>query len=403
MDLSRRQIQRRGVIRAGAGDPSFASLRKAVSTTLETVTLPPMEFILHRRMIRGLGLLAGLMGLFGAAPNIDVEAGDAATELPAPAVPGPRIEFRAPVHDFGKIVGGETVGYEFVFTNRGDRLLEIVSVRPDCGCTPTGKWSRKVAPGERGVIPIEFLTASFKGPVEKTLKVTSNDPEHPAISLTVRATVWWPIEVTPDFAMLRVVPGLVSNAPVILRIENHLDEPLVLGQPESNHRSIAAELRTLTPGREFELLVRAVPPTGSGNAFGRITLTTSQTNKPTLSIPAYVVPQPAVAVSPARALLPAPPLMSVVTQVVAISGHGAKPLELSEPKLNLEGPGVALREVDVGTRFEVVMTFPVGFEIGSGRKLELSVRSNHPDFATIRVPITHAPHAPMPASATRSP
>ncbi|MHB9008402.1 MAG: DUF1573 domain-containing protein [Limisphaerales bacterium] len=315
----------------------------------------------------------------------------------------PRIEFCAPVHDFGKIVGGETVRHEFVFTNRGDRLLEIASVRPDCGCTPTGKWSRQVAPGGRGVIPIEFLTASFKGPVEKTLKVTSNDPDHPATSLTVRATVWWPIEVTPDFAMLRVVPGLDSNAPVVLRIKNHLDEPLELGQPESNHRSIAAQLRTLTLGREFELVVRAVPPLSSGNAFGRITLTTSQTNKPTLSIPAYVVPQPAVAISPSRALLPSPPLNSVVTQVVTITGHGAKPLELSEPKLNADGPALELREVEVGTRFEIVMTFPAGFEIGSGRTIELSVQTNHPDFATIRVPITHAPVSPPPVSATGSP
>ncbi|MHB1310308.1 MAG: hypothetical protein ACYC23_24845, partial [Limisphaerales bacterium] len=110
-----------------------------------------------------------------------------------------------------------------------------------------------------------------------------------------------------------------------------------------------------------------------------------------------------VAISPSRALLPSPPLNSVVTQVVTITGHGAKPLELSEPKLNADGPALELREVEVGTRFEIVMTFPAGFEIGSGRTIELSVQTNHPDFATIRVPITHAPVSPPPVSATGSP
>ena len=92
---------------------------------------------------------------------------------PAPSTPlsggriasgsGPRIQFATPVHDFGRIKGGEVVKYTYVFTNAGQQVLEVTAVQASCGCTTAGDWSRQVEPGQTGSIPIEFNSGSFNG------------------------------------------------------------------------------------------------------------------------------------------------------------------------------------------------------------------------------------------------
>src|ERR1035437_8271517 len=92
----------------------------------------------------------------------EIAAGSAAnsiTSAPAPSllsamaggtsavgVSGPKILFATPVYDFGQIKGGEVVKYTYVFTNVGDRMLEVTAVQTSCGTT-AGEWTRQVEPG----------------------------------------------------------------------------------------------------------------------------------------------------------------------------------------------------------------------------------------------------------------
>ncbi len=72
---------------------------------------------------------------------------------------GPKIVFATPVYDFGQIKGGEAVKYTFVFTNAGDRLLEVSGVQPSCGCTTAGEWTRQVEPGKTGTLSFTYSLA----------------------------------------------------------------------------------------------------------------------------------------------------------------------------------------------------------------------------------------------------
>src|SRR5262245_20732698 len=81
-----------------------------------------------------------------------------ATLAPAPTMPqgpSPKIVFLTPSFDFGKARTGDSVKHTLVFTNIGDATLEISNVRPGCGCTTTGEWTKKVEPGKTGTIPIQ--------------------------------------------------------------------------------------------------------------------------------------------------------------------------------------------------------------------------------------------------------
>ena len=335
-----------------------------------------------------------------------VVAGMAACAAPAAAATntaGPRIQFATPVHDFGQIKGGEVVKYTYVFTNVGQQLLEITAVQAGCGCTTAGDWSRRVEPGQTGSIPIQFNSGSFNGQIAKSVTVTCNDANQPTVMLQLKATIWKPIEITPQLAALNVTSESPANATSV-RIVSNEEAPLSVFAPESNNRAFAAELRTNQVGKDFELIVRTVPPLPAGNVQGQITLKTSSTNLPVITVGALANVQPTVLVSPPQLTLPAAPLANLVPANVSIRNNGTNALVLSAAAVNAKGVEVQLKEVQPGRYFTLTVIFPAGFEIVPGERIELSVKSNHPQFPDIKVPIQQppraAPSAPPPQAAT---
>ena len=98
------------------------------------------------------------------------------------------------------------------------------------------------------------------------------------------------------------IPADAPRASTVIRITSNLEEPLKLQLPESNNKSFTTQLRETKPGKEFELTVTAnVPIT---NAQGQITLKTSATNSPEITVTAWANVQPAIAIMPPSITLP---------------------------------------------------------------------------------------------------
>jgi len=66
-------------------------------------------------------------------------------------------------------------------------------------------------------------------------------------------------------------------------------------------------------------------------------------------------------------------------------------MALSDPVVNAKDVAVELKEPEPGRAFNVAVNFPAGFEVAPGQTAELSVKSNHPDFPVIKVPIVQPP------------
>lgn len=201
---------------------------------------------------------------------------------PEPRSSGPAIQFEAPLLDFGQVTAGELVKHSFVFTNTGEAVLVVTNVRPACGCTTAGEWTRIVQPGETGIVPVQFNSSSFNGPVLKYVTVTCNDKAHPSVILQLKGTVWRPIEVQPSFAVLNLPEGSQTNVSATLHITNHLDAPVTLSAPELNNKAFSAELKTIVPGKEFQVIVSAMPPFEGAGKVAQLTLRTSCTNLPVI-------------------------------------------------------------------------------------------------------------------------
>ncbi len=311
---------------------------------------------------------------------------------------GPRIQFATPVHDFGQIKGGEVVKYTYVFTNAGQQLLEVTAVQASCGCTTAGDWSRQVEPGQTGSIPIQFNSGNFRGDVTKAITVTCNDATQPTVVLQIKGNIWKPIDVTPQFAVLNVTTEMPSNATSV-RIVNNEEFPLTLSAPQSSNPAFAAELTTNQPGKDFQLLVRTAAPLPAGSVQGLITLHSSSTNMPVLTITALANVQQTVMVMPAQITLPGSPLANALATSISIRNNGTNVLALTEPTVNAPDATVQLKELQPGRLFTLSLQFPAGFAVPPGKRIELSVNSNHPQFPMIKVPVIQ-PVRPVPAAVT---
>ncbi len=109
----------------------------------------------------------------------------------------PEIFFENPHFDFGKAYKGDKVEHVYKFANRGKATLEIIKVKPSCGCTAAVLSNKTVLPGETGEIKATFKTVSYNGKVKKTISVLSNDPNTPNHKLTISGEVIEEISFKP--------------------------------------------------------------------------------------------------------------------------------------------------------------------------------------------------------------
>jgi hypothetical protein len=234
--------------------------------------------IIVRWLTRG-WLWLGILGLGLASSSAQGASGNAA-----------HLQFKETVYDFGQVVFGEVVKHDFVFTNTSDVPLVIKEVHATCGCTSATNLISPVEPGKTGTIHSETRTIDYNGPISKTIRVTSNDEKQPVMMLEVKGTVWRPIEVTPPTASFLGTLNDPSNAVRVLHIIRKQPEPLMVWNPKASREDIGAELKTNKLGDDYELSIRLIRPTGLGNIFGNVKLSTTATNVPVLSVAVWAVP-----------------------------------------------------------------------------------------------------------------
>jgi len=337
--------------------------------------------------------------------------------LPAPAALatlssnslGPRIRFNTENYDAGTNLAGVPIRYTFVVTNTGDDTLEISNAIGSCSCTVVGEgsarnaWSlQKVAPGQTCRIPIEIVTDSLRGQINKTVTVISNDRTRPSMALQINGVIWLPIEVSPQPTVyFTLMPDATNPSTQTLRIFNRMGTPLALSDPQSTTNVFSAMLKTNVPGQEFELAVTAAAPAHLpatlSNTFiqGEISLKSSATNKNPLIIPVFETIAPEITVFPASIQLPAGPLAQPSTSHITIRDNIAN-LGLSDPAVNFPGVNASVTVMQTNRIYVVSVVFPQGFAAQPGQNVVVTVKTDNPRFPTIAVPVAPVPGMAQP-------
>jgi len=113
------------------------------------------------------------------------------------AADAPSISFEKTVHDFGKIGPGTTSECTFKFKNTGQDTLRIKDITKTCGCTPYSLDKKTFAPGETGSLRVIYHASKQPGKVNKTLYVSSSDPQNPRVQLNIKANIVRKVSVEP--------------------------------------------------------------------------------------------------------------------------------------------------------------------------------------------------------------
>jgi hypothetical protein len=101
----------------------------------------------------------------------------------------PEIYFPIKSHDFGKVVKGNVVAFNFTVVNKGKSPLKIRRIRTSCGCTAAITDKNILAPGDSTTIHTEFDSSAEEGEVHRSIEVLSNDPLNEKAILNIYAEV----------------------------------------------------------------------------------------------------------------------------------------------------------------------------------------------------------------------
>ncbi len=101
---------------------------------------------------------------------------------------GAEIKVDKEIHDYGTIQQGGNGECFFIITNTGTEPLVISECKGSCSCT-VPDWPRQpIAPGKSAKITVKYDTNRV-GPINKTVRITSNATNAPMTTLTIKGNV----------------------------------------------------------------------------------------------------------------------------------------------------------------------------------------------------------------------
>jgi hypothetical protein len=298
-----------------------------------------------------------------------------------------RLGFSGTTRDLGRIGPQAHLEQRLEFENTGTALLQIRGIQTSCSCVRPEVRSLEIAPGTRASLRVELIAGAQSGPFTESLTFETNDPGQAKVTVEWKGTVFRRIEAVPDFVVMEVTPDSWTNETATVRILNHTEAPIRLSDPVGANPAFAARLSTVKPGWEYALEMRPVRALPNGNHYGRFTLRTDSTEVPQVEVTAFVPGLSALVTSPRRILLPAGSSTNLVVVPVFVRSTTGHRLVVSDPRCDAPGVRVNLEEREPGRLFVVRVEFSPGFPMTAERKLELEMRTNHPQYPVLRVPV----------------
>lgn len=144
----------------------------------------------------------------------------------------------------------------FEFTNAGTEPVEILSVRPSCGCLVPKMGKTVYEPGESGSIEVDFLLRGRTGKQKKHVMVTTSANRDAPYRLTVSADIPEAYTVSAKRLMWE---RAAEYEPLTCKLINKAEQPIELGEILPTMPRIKAELKCVKPGFEYDLVVTPDP------------------------------------------------------------------------------------------------------------------------------------------------
>ncbi len=315
----------------------------------------------------------------------------------------PAIKFDRPSHNFGRVKSGTEIKHDFWFTNTGTGPLEILRVKPSCGCTQAGQHDRVVQPGETGKIPIRVDSNKLPKESKKSIAVITNCPgEQAQVSLEIVGEVWKPVEVAPTQCTFgRITQDAMKTQTLVRKvtITNNTDKPANITNVRSNSPMFAAEVKPIQDGKTFELSVSVAGGVSPGQNSAEIELETGVEESPTLKVPVHLFVSLPVDVTPAKLSLPSP-RSSVFTGRLYVRNNATEPFQVTSVEASNPALKVAFEEMKAGMMYRVNVDVPPDYQ-GSDQGDSVTIRTSSADVPVLTVQVVErSTSAPLASTAS---
>ena len=101
----------------------------------------------------------------------------------------PKARIPETIYSYGNLQAGEKANHDFLIYNDGVKPLLIRKVKSTCGCIKSSITKSEIAPGESGIIHIEFDSFGKEGKDSRIISVFLNDPMMAEMKMEVNGVV----------------------------------------------------------------------------------------------------------------------------------------------------------------------------------------------------------------------
>jgi len=278
------------------------------------------------------------------------------TTIPGSAAtrPGPRITFEKVVHEFGSVAPQTRKSCEFKFCNTGDRPLKISGVEVCCGVKAEADKS-DYAPGESGVVKVEYRVSSQLGSEVKRFYVHSNDWGSRKTTLTLQANVVRRVEWEPS--NLKLALNKPNAGCPQITIKGLDGKPFAITAFKSTGDCITADINPSLQATQFVIQPKADLEKLQKNLSGRIDIsgTHPEWGQVTITfdvLPRFTINPSMIIVFNAKAREP------VVKNILILNNYGEDFEIVSTSSENNLIKVLNQKKVDNGYQFELQIVPP---------------------------------------------
>lgn len=163
----------------------------------------------------------------------------------------PILTMDSEIYDWGTVIRGTVVEHTFTVRNSGEAPLDILEVKPQCGCTAVDKPADPIPPGGSAKLTLKVDTKRFKGPLKKTAAIRSNATKQP-LTITMQGTVEPLFAITPENPKITIVRG-AETPPFKISVKRVSKQPAEIVGIDCKSTIIAPTLKEIEPGSTYDI------------------------------------------------------------------------------------------------------------------------------------------------------
>lgn len=237
-----------------------------------------------------------------------------------------------------------------------------------------------------------------KGRQAKTVNVLTNDRAVPTTTLEIAAMAKVAMMMDPPLVSFGEIPrdsaGPLTRTIHLKRADGGPIHPRVVPGP---NMPAAAEVKEITPGEEYELVVTATPPFPRGMLTGRIAVSSGVEGAPDENVQVSGRMPPRLVTEPSRLTVP-PGDINEPLELRAEVKWAGPPGKITNVKV--DDPKLSVRLDTEHNPAAIVLSIPAGFKL-AGRHRTVTINTDDPEVPALQV-FVFGPRQPPPPGAASS-